>query len=155
MRRFVVRDGRGAGNLINIWKHFRVAMAGVFPQKVLLLFDCDTRRANGARGNLFQRTIPLQSDSPVKRGIENLFSRATLQRARQHNPAFIDAADAHSVVRRGAPEVVAEEWTVNEDEKAKLCHWLCENGTEEDFQRFGVVFELLEECLDVEPESAE
>ena len=152
--KFEVRDGRGSGNLVNIWRDFRAPMTDMLPQRVLLLFDCDTRRASENRGNLFQRTMPLQSGNPVQNGIENIFSKPTLERVQQDNQTFIDVADAHSVVRRGALEVVGEKWTVNEHEKARLCRWLCENGTEEDFQGFGEVFELLEECLDVEPGSA-
>ena len=152
--KFEVRDGGGSGNLVNIWRDFRAPMTDMLPQRVLLLFDCDTRRASENRGNLFQRTMPLQSGNPVQNGIENIFSKLTLERVQQDNQTFIDVADAHSVVRRGALEVVGEKWTVNEHEKARLCRWLCENGTEEDFQGFGEVFELLEECLDVEPGSA-
>ena len=39
--------------------------------------------------------------------------------------------------------------------KLNLCNWLCENGSQEDFQGFDVVFELLGELLEEDNEQAE
>ena len=149
---FEVQDGGGSGNLANIWKDFRHPLTDILPQKVLLLFDCDKQRANENKGNLFQRTVPLQADNPVKEGIENLFGKPTLHLAHQHNPAFIDIAGEHPRVERGERKVIPEQWTVNKDEKTNLCDWLCENGTQEDFESFQVIFELLEGLLDLHSE---
>ena len=148
LQSFEAQDGGGSGNLANVWKNFRYPLSDIIPQKVLLLFDYDTQRANQNKGNLFQRVVPFKADNPVKAGIENLFREPTLYMAHQHNPAFIDIASKHTRMERGESKEIPEQWTVNKDEKANLCDWLCENGTKEDFQHFQVVFDLLEEVLE-------
>ncbi len=148
---FEVRDGGGSGNLANIWKGFKLPMADLMPQKVILLFDYDEKRGNSDRGNLFQRTVPLQPCNPVKAGIENLFSKATLDKACQHKPAFIDIEHEHQSTKRGIEVVIPETWTINCSEKMNLCEWLCNNGTDEDFKSFQVIFDLMEEVINSTP----
>ena len=145
-----VRDGGGAGRLSKVWKNFGPPLTDVLPQKMLLIFDCDTQRENTNRGKLFQRTIPLQCDSLVNKGIENLFSMDTLRKALDSHSSFIDFDPERMGTVRGAAVRIPEKWTVNEHEKMNLCNWLCENGTAEDFQGFEVVFELLEELIEEE-----
>ena len=147
LENFNIYDGGGSGNLVNIWKDLKYPLTDIIPQKVLLLFDCDKERSNENRGNLFQRTMPIQCDNPIKKGIENLFRRPILQKAREYAPEFIDIAGEQIMEERGIATVSPERWSVNKDEKARLCDWLCENGIQEDFEGFRVVFELLEEVL--------
>ena len=149
---FEVRDGGGSGNLANVWKY---PMTDLVPQKVLLLFDCDKNRPDENRGNLFQRTVPFQPDNPVKAGIENLFSKSTLEKAAQHKTAFIDIELEHKGTKRGVEIVIPEKWTVNSNEKMNLCDWLCENGTQEDFRHFQGIFDLMEEVIGVTPSVAD
>lgn len=148
LERFEIRDGGGAGNLRKIWKDSLLPLTEVIPQKILLLFDCDTKRSSDNKGKLFQRTIPLQTQNPIKKGVENLFSKETLDEVRQNEPTFIDVDPGRTKTVRGEPQLVPEQWTVNENEKTNLCDWLCENGTKEDFQGFQEIFKLLEEVLD-------
>lgn len=155
LQRFELQDGGGSGNLINIWKGFKHPLTDIIPRKVLLLFDCDKQGENKNRGNLFQHIIPFQAGSPVNKEIENLFDKSILNLARQHNPGFIDIAGEHTKVARGENKVIPEEWTVNKDEKGNLCNWICENGTQDDFQHFSVIFEILEELLDPDPTPSE
>ena len=145
---FEVRDGGGSGNLANVWRY---PMTDLVPQKVLLLFDCDKNRPDENWGNLFQRTVPFQPDNPVEKGIENLFSKATLEKASQHKSAFIDIEHEHRGIERGVEIVIPEKWAVNSNEKMNLCDWLCENGTQEDFRHFQGIFDLLEEVIGVTP----
>ena len=42
-------------------------------RKVLLLYDCDTKRNNEDNQNLKIRTIPQQENRKISKGIENLF----------------------------------------------------------------------------------
>lgn len=147
LERFEIRDGGGAGKLSKIWKDSILPLTETLPQKVLLLFDCDKEKASGNKGKLFQRTIPLQTQNPIKKGVENLFSKETLEKARQNEPAFIDVDPGRTKTVSGEPQPVPEQWTVNENEKTNLCNWLCENGTKEDFQDFQVLFEILEDLL--------
>ena len=146
-----IRDGGGAGNLGKIWKDSILPLTETLPQKVLLLFDCDKERAPNNKGKLFQRTIPIQTQNPIKKGVENLFRKETLEKARQNEPAFIDVDPGRTKTVRGKPQPVSEQWTVNENEKMNLCNWLCENGKKEDFQGFQVIFEILEDLLGPPP----
>ena len=150
LERIEIRDGCGAGNLGKIWKDSILPLTETLPQKVLLLFDCDKERPPNNKGKLFQRTIPLQPQNPIKKGVENLFSKETLEKARQNQPALIDVDPGRTKTVRGEPQPVPEQWTVNENEKMNLCNWLCENGTAEDFQGFQVIFEILEDLLNLQ-----
>ncbi len=136
-----IRDGGGEGNLKNAWKTF-TAMT-VVRQTVVLLHDCDSKASACDRGNVFRRRIPLVEDHPICKGIENLFSKGTLERAMEYKPAFIDIIAEHEVTERGQRKVIGEQWKVNEDEKDNLCDWLCKNGTREDFQYFGGILDEL------------
>ena len=146
-----LRDGEGDGNLGKIWKNFNSTLAEILPQKIVLLHDCDSSAGPGGKGNLFRRVIPRQPSHPLEKGIENLFGKAALEKARGYKPAFIDIERKHTKEERGAVITIPEKWVVNEDEKTNLCNWLCENGTADDFQHFRVIFDMLEEILGVDP----
>ena len=143
---FQLLDGGGYGGLNKIYKNYDSKLSEVTPQKIILCYDCD-KPNTGKRGMVYKRNIPKQEDHLVESGIENLLSHTTLQKARNHNSAFIDVTPEHSKTERGECLTVPEEWTINRNEKANLCSWLCENGTVEDFKHFHVVFDLLEEVL--------
>lgn len=150
LERVDIRDGGGKDNLRKIWNQFKPPLADIVHQEVVLIFDCDYQgKTNCNRGNLFRRAIPLQPEPnhPVQKGIENLLIKPTLEKARQHNQAFIDVIGAHEKTERGNTEPVPEQWAVNKDEKTNLCDWLCENGTPKDFQHFQIVFDLIEGVL--------
>ena len=151
LERIELRDGKGGGNLRNTWKNFNSALAEVLPRKVILLHDCDGTVEPGDKGNLFRRAIPQQPSHPLAKGIENLFDKAALEKAREHKMAFIDIEFERKKEERGETINIPEEWTVNKDEKANLCNWLCANGTADDFQHFRVIFDMLEEILGVDP----
>lgn len=144
--RVELKDRDGFGNLDKIWKNYK-QFAEIIHQRMVLLYDCDKQRTHENNGNLFRRNIPLQSDHPVKKGIENLFSQSTLEKAREHKSDFITVTSEHTVTGRNGSQTIPEKWEVPGDEKTNLCNWLCENGTVEDFQPFQTVFELLEEAL--------
>ena len=144
------RDGRGCGNLKKIWNTSPV-LAEVITKKVVLLHDCDDEVPPKGKGNLIRQTIPKQCGHPIKKGIENLFGKAILQKALEDKPAFIDIECEHKKTERGEMIVIPEEWAVHENEKTNLCNWLCENGTKDDFQHFEVIFQLLRDILDLAP----
>ena len=144
--RVELKDGGGFGNLDNIWKNYK-QFAEVIHQRMVLLYDCDKPKPFENNGSLFRRNIPLQSDHPVKKGIENLFSQSTLEKALKDKDTLIDITPEHSATKRGKTVTIPEKWEVHDDEKTNLCNWLCESGTVEDFQHFQTVFELLEEAL--------
>ena len=152
LSRVQIHEGGGAGNMKKVWEHNQT-IAWAMPQKVILLFDCEQSVEKQDRGNLSKRLIPRQDAHPINKGIENLFSESTLERARAHKPALVDKAGAYEKTTRGAPEVVPERWTIDDAEKTNLCDWLCANGTKEDFDHFQVIFDLIEEVLSP-PQSA-
>ncbi len=99
------------------------------------------------KGKAFRRNIPRQEGHPLEKGIENLFEKATIEKARKHKLAFIVITTEHKKFKPDEEETVPEKWEVNDDEKTNLCNWLCENGTGEDFKHFHMIFDLLEKIL--------
>ena len=146
-----LRDGGGTGDLKNIWKSW---LPDLVPQKVMLLFDCEEQLSPAHKGSLLRRAIPLQPNNPIRKGIENLFIKETLEQALQYKAAFIDVDPERTRTVRGEPQTVPESWTINSDEKTNLCDWLCENGTREDFQCFEVIVPLLNDLLEAPKEKA-
>ena len=148
LARLELRDGGGKGNLSKVWKDSLLPLTEMLPQYVLLLFDCDTGKPLNSKGKLLQRSVPMQDQHPIKKGIENLFSKSTLEEARQHNTAFFSTEDEHSGTDKDGQAIkIPEKWAVNDSQKTNLCDWLCENGTSKDFQRFQIIFDLIEEAL--------
>ena len=144
-----LRDGEGSGNLAKIWKDSLLPLTETLPQRVLLLFDCDSLKSPTSKGKLFQRSIPQQVQNPIGKGIENLFSKPTLDMARKHEPGFFTTEEEHGGTdKEGQPITIPEKWTISDGQKTNLCVWLCENGTTEDFQHFQLIFALMEEVLD-------
>ena len=142
-----IEDGEGAGNLTKAWRALVALSENLVPRKVVLLFDCDYRGASATKGNRVKCKNPLQTGHPIKKGIENLLSQVTLDKARAANEAFINVTPEHPTTVRGEHQTVPETWEVNQDEKPNLCNWICDNGTVEDFRHFQVIFDLLEEAL--------
>lgn len=141
-----MQDGNG-DDLKNTWKHVTALPESLAPSKVLVIRDCDYEGKNENKGKRHRLTIPRQDGHPLKKGIENLFSRSTLERAMGSKPAFIDVESARTKMERGEMKEVPEEWTANEEEKTNLCNWLCDNGTAEDFRHFQVIFDLMSDLL--------
>ena len=142
-----VEDGGGTGGLTNIWKALAKAPDSLVPAKVLLLFDCEYSGEPESKHNRFKFKNPRQDGHPIEKGIENLFSKATLDKARAYSKTFVNVEPGGMGIQDGEEKRVAEKWTVNERQKTNLCHWLCEYGSAEDFQCFNVIFDMLENVL--------
>ena len=107
----------GGDRLKNVWKAVSVLPEELVPRSVVVLFDCDYAGAPEDKGNRFRRKIPPQEGHPINKGIENrLFDKATLEKARNFKPAFIDIAEAHNFMKRGETLQIPEEWTVNKND---------------------------------------
>ena len=145
LEKFELKDGGGNKNLDKVWQISKLPDS--LPQKIVLLYDCDYSGGRKSNGTMFKLKTPMQSEHPIKKGIENLFPRATLGKAKKFKPAFINVKSKHTVVERGEKKTIPEEWTVDPDEKSNLCNWLCKNGTADDFQNFRTIFDLLEETI--------
>ena len=147
---FQLKDGGGAGTLTNIFKHFHAPLPELLQHPVVLLFDCDKNKPPKDNGRLYQRSIPLQPHNPLKTGIENLFARVALERALRHDYTLIDIENEHEAHVEGRKQTVPERWTVNDNQKSRLCDWLCGYGDVEDFQAFREVLYILAEVLKVD-----
>ena len=142
-----IEDGHGAGNMTNIWKGLMSISDNLVSRKVMVLFDCECPAEADTKGNRFKRKNPRLIGHPIDKGIENLFSQATLDKAISYNKAFIDIEPGGTAIYDGQEKAIADKWAVNESQKTNLCNWLCENGTVDDFQHFSVIFDLLWEAF--------
>ena len=145
---FKVKFGDGEGNLTKIWQSYNTAVAEVLPNKVVLLYDCDISKPASERGLLYRRTMPIQQNHPLKKGIENLFSTETIEKVEASNPHFIDFTPALTTRVHGVTTEIPAVRTANKSEKKNLCSWLCEHGTPDDFAHFKTVFDILQEVLE-------
>jgi predicted ATP-binding protein involved in virulence len=141
-----LKDGCGFGNLDRIWRSYDNKLSEVIPGKILLIYDCDTHKANADKGFVFKRVIPSKSENPIAIGIENLFSEITIGKADNFNPNFIDIQEESKSRMRGMIELKPPSKSINKDEKGNLCEWLCSYGDEEDFRQFNSIFELIEKA---------
>ena len=146
--RVELRDGGGAQKLHLLCKSVRRLNKDIVSQPVVVLFDSDTKKEPFDGDKLSIRTVPFQADTPVKKGIENLFERQTLEDARAHKVAFIDVDDEHAKMIRGVREVAPEVWRINADEKRNLCTWICGQNIATYFARFDAIFDIIDEVLD-------
>ena len=142
-----LKDSNGFGNIDKVWKHFNSDLASITPQNIVLLYDCDTHKQEDQKGNVYKRVIPCIKSNPIEKGIENLLSKETLSRAITAKKAFIDITPSMVKITRGEEITVPETWEVNKDEKGNLCDWICENSESQDFDNFGLVFDILEGIL--------
>lgn len=139
-------DADGYNNLNKIWQH-KTNLFHAISQKMLLLYDCDTKIDEDTRDKIFKRIIPYIDTNLFDRGIENLFPKATIDKARAHKAAFIDYISETEQVIRGEKKTIPEQYKVNLDEKGNLCNWLCECGTKDDFANFQIIFDIIEQFL--------
>lgn len=141
LEKFELRQRGGSANLDKIWDVYKEDNWETVPQKKLLLYDCDIKKDNGARGNVIREVIDTMPENMISKGIENLFPNSLINRAVKENKGFIDITNVKRI-KRG---IESEETTciVNADEKKNLCQWIYENGTKEDFKNFSIVFNLI------------
>jgi hypothetical protein len=147
-----IRDENGYGNLDKIWKNFnnKTKLSEIIPQKVLLLYDCDTNKQDAEKSKVFKRVMPTTKKSVIDKGIENLFKKSILEKAIKDKKAYIDITSKITKTERGENVTIPEKWEVNNDEKGNLCDWICKNGTEDDFSNFKKIFEIIESTICLE-----
>ncbi|MCB1193566.1 MAG: AAA family ATPase [Leptospiraceae bacterium] len=142
-----LKDSVGYGNIDKVWKHFDSKLSEITPQKIILLYDCDTNKNNTNKGNIYKQLIPTNEVNPIKTGIENLFSKDTIKKAIDCKSEFIDETPSYDKTIRGEIVNIKEKWEVNKDEKKNLCDWICENCSKNEFRGFEQVFTMLNEVL--------
>ncbi len=145
--RIEVRQRGSCNNLDKLWSILTENNWETSPQIKILIYDCDANRSDEDFGHVYRRTIPLINGHTIKRGIENLFPKATIERAIKHKNAFVDFKETKGT-KRGEP-YVEEINVINKDEKKNFCEWACDNGTEEDFTHFKIIFDIIEGILNI------
>lgn len=142
-----LKDGVGFGNLDKIWKSYNNSISEVVPNKIILLYDCDTNKQNTHKNMVFKRVLPTYPDSPIRIGVENLFPEDTIDKIERERPQYIDVKEASSKRIRGVESHIPASKSINRDEKGNMCNWLCENGSIEDFINFSIAFDVIEEVI--------
>ncbi len=142
-----LKDGTGYGNLDKIWKSYNNSVSEVLPNKMILLYDCDTNKQDANKNFVFKRVIQPVAENPIAKGIENLFSENTITKVENTNPQYIDSHEETLIRVRGEQIQKPAVKSVNKDEKGNMCNWLCENGNLEDFSDFEAAFEIIEEII--------
>ena len=144
-----IRDAGGAGTVLKAWKQLQPPVTELMPIKILCLLDCDQKGDEAVnRGKAFRRKIPRQDDGPIKAGIENLFTMSTVMRAHEYDEMMFDIEPAREKIVQRTRVAVPEAWMIHDDNmKRRLCDWICDNATRNDFEKFELVFNLLDELI--------
>ena len=142
-----LEEGGGYGGLDKVWKAYNSPASDVLPSKVVVLYDCDIQKDEANRGQAYKRIITTIENNPIEKGIENLFSHATIQKVRTKNAQFFIVHEAHTSINGGEQVQIPERIEIIKSQKKNLCEWLCKNGDVSDFQNFSVVFDLIEKSV--------
>lgn len=103
--------------------------------KVLLLYDCDTKRSDEDCNEYLKiRRIPKIDDRKVQKGIENLF------------PDHLFKTEFY--IWKETTGDYGEAKKFQEFQKMKFCKWLCEERKNpEDFKDFKIIIDFIQACL--------
>jgi len=142
-----IKDGDGFGNLDKVWKSYNNSVSEIVPNKIVLIYDCDTNKQDTDKNLVYKRVIPQVNENPIRVGIENLFSVATIDKVEEANPHYIDIHEEQITRIRGETNTVPASKSVNKSEKGNMCDWLCEHGSPDDFAGFEVVFQIIEQII--------
>ncbi|QQE67570.1 hypothetical protein GFS31_42830 (plasmid) [Leptolyngbya sp. BL0902] len=107
-----------------------------FPRRVLLLYDCDTRKEDEDVGSLSSRCIPQNThNTKVTKGIENLLP--------------VELFEERFYQKRSKQTEYGGETIISEFRKQEFCEWICEQRSEKkDFLQFeALVVPILREFL--------
>ncbi|TAL70149.1 MAG: hypothetical protein EPN82_05920 [Bacteroidetes bacterium] len=141
-------SAKSEGELDKIWKSAKSALNIELRFKIILLYDPECKNQTSANEkNIYKRKMILYSNNPIKKGIENLFSIYTIKRIRNDKKEFVDYYHPSIIEQNGSNIEVSEKYEINEGNKDKLCSWLVEYGTQEDFTNFKHIFEYIEDIL--------
>lgn len=146
-----VGDGR---SLTRLYESL-TRIESVLTQPCIVLHDPEYGGEDGRRGCVFRRKMPFVEGNPIARGVENLFGLSAIERACEHNPAFVDVHEEARSTIRGEPRVEPKRWEVNRDEKTNLCEWLCLHGSEEDLAGFEGIIRMLSSIPGLRAEESE
>ena len=103
-------------------------------RKVLLLYDCDTKKQSADYDNLKIRSIPKQENRKIKKGIENLF------------PDHLFTKEFYMPKTKIGD--YGEVNQIQEFQKMRFCTWICSQKKDaKDFADFKVLVDILNDFL--------
>lgn len=146
-KKLTIMDGGGFGGLDKTNQHFEPKLSFITPQKIILLYDCDKKKPSNNKGNIYIRNIQ-QMENKIKKGIENLFPNSTIDKIIDYDNSMIEIEYGHKKVVNGQETDVEDAYTINNDKKKRMCDWICENGTKEDFVNFESIFKTIKEIIE-------
>ncbi|YAF94151.1 MAG: AAA family ATPase [Nodularia sp. CChRGM 3473] len=138
------KDGSQGGGHTNLdaARKFLENNQNRFPRRVLLLYDCDTKKEAKDVGSLSSRCIPQNThNTKVTKGIENLLPVELFE-------------ERFYQIRRKQTEYGGET-IISEFRKQEFCEWVCkQRSKKEDFLKFeALVVPILKEFLSTEVRS--
>ena len=103
-------------------------------RKVLLLYDCDTKKPSEDHDKLKIRSIPKQENRKIKKGIENLF------------PDHLFTEEFYTPKTKIGD--YGEVNQIQEFQKMRFCKWICSQKKDaKDFADFKVIVDILNDFL--------
>lgn len=126
-----LKDGDGCNNLDKAAKSITGLTSEAISNKVLFLYDCDTKKKDKKHEKIHIRIIPEMPENPIEKGIENLFPEKTIEKLDNTCPKFIDHEGGGTKKVRGKEQPIPITKSVNKNEKGNMCNWLCQNGTKQ------------------------
>jgi hypothetical protein len=126
-------------------------------KNVLLIYDPDEKKiedrkqkefAEKTAGKLVLKILKESPDTPLhkngkKIGIESLFLKSLIDLA-DHQDLFFKKNNTEE-----AGQTVQNSFCIADGCKFKLCDWICENATKEDFANFEQIFTMIREILNL------
>jgi len=146
---FGLFDGVGSGNLNKIWDA-RKALSTGLNRKVVLIYDCDTRKQRDAYQDITKYVLE-QLPNRIASGIENLFPDSLIERVMREHQSYIDVCPEMTRTVGGRPVTTPESWSVNTDAKRNLCDWILQNAEPNDFRGFQDLVEMLATLVSDQP----
>jgi len=111
--------------------------------KLLLIYDCDTKKSQQNFDNLFVECIPkVEVDCAFNKGIENL-----LPAYLKEKPDFLGMEKRfYRESKKGDKDLRTV--TIRELNKDEFCNWICnERDNADDFEKFSIIIDILDKYL--------
>lgn len=130
----------GGDQGLNHFSNMYEANSSLFNRSILLLYDCDTKKKDkqvGEDERLWIRSIEQNTENTkVKKGIENLFPIKFFEEEFEFRKEYYSKKPKD------------DGGLVENLDKPKLCDWICENGSKDDFEKFKEIVEILREFVE-------
>ena len=149
--RIILRAAGSDSKLDTIWKAHATIMREASSNRIVLLYDCDASESRGGPADEFKvlrRFMRKHDEHPIAKGIENLFSRRTLEWVHDQDPELFEITPQHPKMVGSQERVISERWALRSNtEKQDLCKIVCASGDQKDFGAFEDVLQTIEEAV--------